>query len=37
MYTNTINCVIDYFNECDLDGYFVVTNAPGRSASKENV
>ena len=27
-YTNTINCLTDYFNEHDLDAYLVATNAP---------
>ena len=27
-----INCAIDYFNEYNLDAYFVATNAPGKSA-----
>ena len=31
-YTNTINCATDYFNEHDLDAYFVATIAPGRNA-----
>ena len=31
-YANTINWAIDYLNEHDLDAYFVVTNAPARSA-----
>ena len=31
-YANTINCAIDYLNEHDLDAYFVITNAPARSA-----
>ena len=30
-YSNTISCVIEYFCEHDLDGYFLATNAPGRS------
>ena len=31
-YTNTINCVIDYFSEHDLYAYFLATNTTGRSA-----
>ena len=31
-YTNTINCVIDYFSENDLYAYFLATNTTGRSA-----
>ena len=28
----TINCATEYFNEHDLDVYFLTTNAPGQSA-----
>ena len=31
-YTNTVNCVTDFFNEHNLDAYFVATNTPGLSA-----
>ena len=31
-YTNTINCVIECFNEHDLDAYFAARNAPEQSA-----
>ena len=31
-YQKTIKCAIDYFNTFDLDGIFIATNAPGRSA-----
>ena len=31
-YQKTIACAIDYFHTYDLDAFFLVTNAPGRSA-----
>ena len=31
-YEKTISCAVDYFNTHDLDAFFLVTNAPGRSA-----
>ena len=31
-YINTVNCATDYFNEHDLDPYFIAKNAPGRHA-----
>ena len=33
-YSSTINCAIKYFCEHNLDAYFVVTNATGRSTFK---
>ena len=31
-YQKTIACAINYFHTYDLDAFFLVTNAPGRSA-----
>ena len=31
-YQKTIACAIDYFHTYDLGAFFLVTNAPGRSA-----
>ena len=30
-YGLTISCMVDYFNTCDFDAFFLVTNATGRS------
>ena len=32
IYSNTINCAIEYLNEDNYDACSIVTNAPGRSA-----